>query len=83
MQKIGVATAAAVGLGAIIGAGIFVLSGTAIALAGADALVAFVIVGTSLDNCTRAWGARLANAHGQGRIILIHVCRLSAASSGS
>ena len=37
--------AAAVGLGAIIGAGIFVLSGTAIALAGADALVAFVIVG--------------------------------------
>jgi len=42
---ISVPVATAVGLGAIIGAGIFVLSGTAIALAGADALVAFVIVG--------------------------------------
>jgi APA family basic amino acid/polyamine antiporter len=38
-------TATAVGLGAIIGAGIFVLSGTAISLAGSDALIAFVIVG--------------------------------------
>lgn len=44
-SKIGVATAAAVGLGAIIGAGIFVLSGTAIALAGSYALVAFLLVG--------------------------------------
>ncbi len=44
-NKIGTAVAAAVGLGAIIGAGIFVLSGTSIALAGADALWAFVIVG--------------------------------------
>ena len=42
---ISVPVATAVGLGAIIGAGIFVLSGTAIALAGADALIAFVIVG--------------------------------------
>ncbi len=45
MQKIGVASATAVGLGAIIGAGIFVLSGTAIALAGSFALLAFVLVG--------------------------------------
>ncbi len=42
---IGPIAAAAVGLGAIIGAGIFVLSGTSIALAGADALIAFAIVG--------------------------------------
>ncbi|MGC8586735.1 MAG: APC family permease [Candidatus Micrarchaeia archaeon] len=45
MQKIGLATATAVGLGAIVGAGIFVLSGTAIALAGAYSLLAFVMVG--------------------------------------
>jgi APA family basic amino acid/polyamine antiporter len=45
MKSIGVASATAVGLGAIIGAGIFVLSGTAIALAGSFALVAFVLVG--------------------------------------
>lgn len=45
MVKIGVASAAAVGLGAIIGAGIFVLSGTAIAVAGPYALIAFVLVG--------------------------------------
>lgn len=44
-NKIGVPVATAVGLGAIIGAGIFVLSGTAVALAGADALIAFIIVG--------------------------------------
>lgn len=44
-KKIGVAVAAAVGLGAIIGAGIFVLSGTAIALAGPYALLAFALVG--------------------------------------
>lgn len=44
-NKIGVAVATAVGLGAIIGAGIFVLSGTAVALAGPDALIAFVVVG--------------------------------------
>ncbi len=42
---IGVLIATAVGLGAIIGAGIFVLSGTAIAIAGPYALIAFVIVG--------------------------------------
>ena len=45
MQKISAATATAVGLGAIIGAGIFVLSGTAIALAGPYALLAFALVG--------------------------------------
>ncbi len=44
-NKVGIAAATAVGLGAIIGAGIFVLSGTSIALAGADALFAFIIVG--------------------------------------
>ncbi len=44
-KKISVAVATAVGLGAIIGAGIFVLSGTAIALAGAYSLIAFVFVG--------------------------------------
>ncbi|MDE1768567.1 MAG: amino acid permease, partial [Candidatus Micrarchaeota archaeon] len=44
-EKIGVWSAAAVGLGAIIGAGIFVLSGTVIALAGVWSLLAFVIVG--------------------------------------
>ncbi|MFI5412804.1 MAG: APC family permease, partial [Candidatus Micrarchaeales archaeon] len=43
--KISQTVATAVALGAIIGAGIFVLSGTAIALAGADALIAFIIVG--------------------------------------
>jgi len=42
---ISVPVATAVGLGAIIGAGIFVLSGTAIALAGADAIIAFLLVG--------------------------------------
>jgi len=40
-----ISVATAVGLGAIIGAGIFVLSGTSIALAGADALLAFIVVG--------------------------------------
>ncbi len=44
-RKIGTLVAMAVGLGAIIGAGIFVLSGTAIALAGANALIAFIFVG--------------------------------------
>ncbi len=44
-NKISPAVATAVGLGAIIGAGIFVLSGTAIALAGSNALIAFVLVG--------------------------------------
>ena len=44
-NEISVWLATAVGLGAIIGAGIFVLSGTAIALAGADALIAFLLVG--------------------------------------
>lgn len=42
---IGLALATGIGLGAIIGAGIFVLSGTAIAIAGAYALIAFVLVG--------------------------------------
>lgn len=45
VKEIGVITATAVGLGAIIGAGIYVLSGTAIALAGDYALVAFLLVG--------------------------------------
>ncbi|MGC8648896.1 MAG: APC family permease [Candidatus Micrarchaeia archaeon] len=44
-NKIRVAFATAIGLGAIIGAGIFVLSGTAIAFAGADAILAFILVG--------------------------------------
>jgi APA family basic amino acid/polyamine antiporter len=44
-KMISVKVATAIGLGAIIGAGIFVLSGTAIALAGSAALIAFVIVG--------------------------------------
>ncbi len=43
--KIGMLLATCAGLAAIIGAGIFVLSGTAIALAGANALLAFVVVG--------------------------------------
>jgi APA family basic amino acid/polyamine antiporter len=42
---IGVGAATAVGLGAIIGAGIFTLSGTAIALAGVWSLISFVLVG--------------------------------------
>ncbi|MEM3781778.1 MAG: APC family permease, partial [Candidatus Micrarchaeaceae archaeon] len=45
MQNVSVANATAVGLGAIIGAGIFVLSGTVVALAGPYSLVAFVAVG--------------------------------------
>lgn len=44
-RRVSVAVATAVGLGAIIGAGIFTLSGTAIALAGGWALLSFVIVG--------------------------------------
>ncbi len=44
-RNISVLVATAVGLGSIIGAGIFVLSGTAIALAGPEALVAFLLVG--------------------------------------
>ncbi|MEM3839359.1 MAG: APC family permease, partial [Candidatus Micrarchaeaceae archaeon] len=43
--QISVPVATAVGLGAIIGAGIFVLSGTALALAGPMALAAFILVG--------------------------------------
>ena len=42
---IGLPLATALGLAAIIGAGIFVLSGTAIAIAGSYAIVAFVLVG--------------------------------------
>ncbi len=45
-KKISVLVATAVGLGAIIGAGIFVLSGTAIEIAGRNALLAFALVGT-------------------------------------
>ena len=44
-KNISVIVATAVGLGAIIGAGIFVLSGTAIAIAGRNALIAFALVG--------------------------------------
>ncbi|MGC8730073.1 MAG: APC family permease [Candidatus Micrarchaeia archaeon] len=44
-QKISVKVATAVSLGAIIGAGIFVLSGTAIALSGVASLFAFMLVG--------------------------------------
>jgi len=44
-KTISVMVATSVGLGAIIGAGIFVLSGTAIALAGSAALLAFLLVG--------------------------------------
>ena len=44
-QGIGLAVATSVGLGAIIGAGIFTLSGTAIALAGDWALFSFILVG--------------------------------------
>ncbi|MEM3460249.1 MAG: APC family permease [Candidatus Micrarchaeaceae archaeon] len=44
-NEISVPIATAVGLGAIIGAGIFVLSGTAIALAGSLALLSFALVG--------------------------------------
>jgi APA family basic amino acid/polyamine antiporter len=44
-NKISIPVATAVGLGAIIGAGIFLLSGTVIALAGIYSLVALVFVG--------------------------------------
>ena len=44
-NQISVRAATAVGLGAIIGAGIFTLSGTAIALAGSLTLIAFLLVG--------------------------------------
>lgn len=44
-RNIGMATVTAVGLGAIIGAGIFTLSGTAIALAGVWSIFAFALVG--------------------------------------
>ena len=45
MKQIGLAGATAIGLGAIIGAGIFVLSGTTINLAGTGAIIAFAITG--------------------------------------
>lgn len=44
-KMISLPVAVAVGLGAIIGAGIFVLSGTAIALSGPFSLLAFILVG--------------------------------------
>ena len=44
-KSISMTVATAVGLGAIIGAGIFTLSGTAIALAGGWALFSFILVG--------------------------------------
>lgn len=45
MKQVGFPSAVAVGLGGIIGAGIFVLSGTMIGLAGTGALLAFVMTG--------------------------------------
>lgn len=45
MEEVSFSQAIAVGLGAIIGAGIFVLSGTAISLAGSLSLVAFFFIG--------------------------------------
>ncbi|AWR93637.1 APC family permease [Acidianus brierleyi] len=45
MEEVSFAQAIAVGLGAIIGAGIFVLSGTAISLAGSLSLIAFLFIG--------------------------------------
>ncbi len=45
MAQVGFAGALAVGLGGIIGAGIFVLSGTMISLTGTGALIAFVLTG--------------------------------------
>ena len=45
MEKIGLIGATAIGLGAIIGAGIFVLSGVAITLSGSGALIAFLLTG--------------------------------------
>lgn len=45
MKEVGFAGAVAVGLGGIIGAGIFVLSGTMIDLAGTGALLAFLLTG--------------------------------------
>lgn len=44
-KSISVPAATAVGLGAIIGAGIFVLSGSALALAGSNAIISFILVG--------------------------------------
>ena len=44
-NTLSISVATSVALGAIIGAGIFVLSGTAIALAGSYSLLAFVVVG--------------------------------------
>jgi APA family basic amino acid/polyamine antiporter len=44
-RKVSAASATAVGLGAIIGAGVFTLSGTAIALAGVWSLFSFTLVG--------------------------------------
>ncbi len=45
MKQIGFSAAVAVGLGGIIGAGIFVLSGTMISLSGTGALFAFLLTG--------------------------------------
>ncbi len=45
MEKIGLIGATAIGLGAIIGAGIFVLSGVAITLSGSGAVLAFLLTG--------------------------------------
>ena len=55
-KDISVSTAMAVGLGGIIGAGIFVLSGTAISLAGPYAILAFVAVGVLALIVSREFG---------------------------
>lgn len=47
MEKIGLIGATAIGLGAIIGAGIFVLSGVSISLAGSGAILAFLLTGVT------------------------------------
>ncbi|AWR96772.1 amino acid permease [Acidianus sulfidivorans JP7] len=44
-NEVSFSQAIAIGLGAIIGAGIFVLSGTAIALAGSLSILAFIVIG--------------------------------------
>jgi L-asparagine transporter-like permease len=68
-KVISVKVATAVGLGAIIGAGIFVLSGTAIALAGSAALLAFVVVGLIALIVALARAARSTAKFGVGLLL--------------